>query len=247
MGNIKKISVVIPAHNEEKYISGCLSAIEIAKKQITVAVEIIVVLNRCDDLTESIARHFGVVTIVDESRCIAAVRNRGIAEATGDVLVTCDADSRLHPRSLLLVMEALGKPDIIAGGMPIRYDRRSLGIRASELCLDIAVKLTGLSAGAFWGRTHDFRAISGFDENFLIIEDVDFARRLKAYGKSKKMRYICLDKAPLQTSSRKFDHFGDWSFFKMATLDAPRVWRSLKRVDTDFADEYFHDFNNKKK
>ena len=247
MSGANKISIIIPAHNEENFIGGCLAAIEAASKHVSHDVEVIVVLNRCNDGTEKIARDFGAVTVIDESRCIAAVRNRGITQATGDILITCDADSRLHSHALVLVINALEQPDIIGGGMPIRYDRRSSGIRASELCLDMAVKITGLSAGAFWATTNTFRAVSGFDENLLIVEDVDFARRLKAYGKSQKKRYVCLDKAPLLTSSRKFDHFGDWSFFRFATLQAPRLWRSLKRIDTDFVDEYFHDFNDKKK
>ncbi|WP_039913604.1 glycosyltransferase [Cellvibrio mixtus] len=247
MNDAKKISIIIPAHNEERYINGCLAAIVAASNNVHQTVEIIVVLNRCNDATEQIAKRYDAFTVVDGSRCIAAVRNRGIAEATGDILVTCDADSRLHPQSLALVVEALSKQDIIGGGMPIRYDRRSLGIRMSELCLDFAVKLTGLSAGAFWAAADTFRSVSGFDENLLIVEDVDLARRIKAYGKSQKKRYICLNKAPLLTSARKFDHFGDWSFFRMATLDAPRIWRSLKRIDTDFADEYFHDFNDQNK
>lgn len=246
MNDAKKISVIVPAHNEEKFIAGCLAAIEVAAKNVAQDVELVVVLNRCSDSTEQIAKGFGASTVTDESRCIAAVRNRGIAEATGDILVTCDADSRLHPHALMLVVEALRNPDIIGGGMPIRYDRRSPGIVASEWCLDLAVTLTGLSAGAFWGRAADFRALGGFDENLLIVEDVDFAKRLKAFGKKQHKRYICLNKAPMLTSSRKFDHFGDWSFFKMATLDAPRIWRSLKRIDTDFADEYFHDFNDRR-
>lgn len=236
----------MPAHNEEKYISGCLNAIAVAARGLSQDIEVVVVLNRCGDTTGNIAREFGAKTVADESRCIAAVRNRGINEATGDILITCDADSRLHPDALRLVVEALANPKILGGGMPIRYDRRSAGIRASELCLDIAVKITGLSAGAFWAETETFRNLSGFDENLLIVEDVEFAKRLKSLAKAQRKKIVCLNKAPLLTSSRKFDHFGDWSFFKMATLDAPKVWRSLKRTDTQFADEYFHDFNDRK-
>lgn len=247
MDNTKKISVIVPAHNEERFIHDCLLAIKRSAEYAALEVEIVVVLNRCTDLTEQIAKSFGAVTLVDESRCIAAVRNRGIDVATGDILVTCDADSRLHLKALYFVADALRDPDIIGGGMPIRYDRRSLGIKASELCLDAAVAITGLSAGAFWARAETFRALCGFDENLLIVEDVEFARRMKVFGKAVNKRYICLNKAPLLTSSRKFDHFGDWSFFKMATLGAPKLWRSLKRIDTEFADEYFHDFNDKKK
>ncbi|HTF95674.1 MAG TPA: glycosyltransferase [Cellvibrio sp.] len=151
------ISVVVPAHNEEKFISGCLFAINIAEKNLTqksgsFRVETVVVLNRCTDATEQIAKEHGAVTVVDESRCIAAVRNRGIAEATGDILVTCDADSRLHPQALCMVVDALRDSKIIGGGMPIRYDRRSAGIVVTEWFLDLCVILTGLSAGAFWER-----------------------------------------------------------------------------------------------
>lgn len=247
MKSFTKISVVVPAHNEERFIAGCLEAISVAAKKVTQVIETIVVLNRCSDATEKIAAHFGAVTLVDESRCIAAVRNKGIAAASGDILVTCDADSRVHPDAFKQVVAALQNPGILGGGMPIRYDRRSAGIIASEWCLDLAVRVTGLSAGAFWAETETFRALNGFDENLLIVEDVEFAKRLKALAKSQNKKIMCLYKAPLLTSSRKFDHFGDWSFFKMATLDAPRVWRSLTRKDTQFADEYFHDFNDRKR
>lgn len=42
-----RISVVIPAHNEEKYIGKCLESIIEASKLLKDQVEIIVVLNRC--------------------------------------------------------------------------------------------------------------------------------------------------------------------------------------------------------
>jgi len=52
------ISVVIPAHNEEKYIGKCLSAVKSAAKYVSDSVEMIVVANRCTDKTVTIAKHF---------------------------------------------------------------------------------------------------------------------------------------------------------------------------------------------
>lgn len=246
MATFTKISVIVPAHNEEKFIEGCLRAILRSAEQISIALEIIVVLNRCDDATQTIAEQYNAICLTDESRCIAAVRNKGCLAATGDIIVTCDADSRLHPNALKNVIETLSQPRIIGGGMRIVFDRYSPGIRATQCMLDIAEKLTGLPCGAFWTTKEAFLAVSGFNEQLTVAEDVDFARKLKAYGKSISKKYILLKSSPLITSTRKFDHFGDWMVLKMIFFDAFRIRRSLKGIDTDFADEYFHNFNDKK-
>ena len=68
-------SIVIPAHNEEAYIGPCLEAARTAASRIDPPVEIVVVLNRCTDRTEEIARAAGAVVIPDESRCLAKIRN----------------------------------------------------------------------------------------------------------------------------------------------------------------------------
>ena len=55
-----KFSVIIPAHNEEKYIGKCLQSVLSAAKYVRPdRVEIIVVANRCTDNTVKIARHYG--------------------------------------------------------------------------------------------------------------------------------------------------------------------------------------------
>lgn len=59
MNILYKFSVIIPAHNEEKYIDKCLKSILNASEYVTDNVEIIVVANRCTDKTELIAKHYG--------------------------------------------------------------------------------------------------------------------------------------------------------------------------------------------
>jgi glycosyltransferase involved in cell wall biosynthesis len=237
------ISIVIPAHNEQYYLGGCLEAAAIAARAVNVNVETVVVLNRCTDGSERIARQHGAHVVRDDSRCIAAVRNRGVAAASGEVIVTCDADSRLHPRMLPAVLRELAR-GAVGGGVDIRYERRSRGIRATEWVFRLIMRTTGISCGAFWTTRRAFDAVGGFDERLLLAEDVDFARRLRRHGKAQGLRYVALWDAPLATSSRKFDRYGDWSFFLMPVLDSRRIWRSLRRSDTAFADEYFHDFND---
>ncbi|AIE80162.1 Glycosyltransferase [Bacillus cereus] len=51
-----KFSIIIPAHNEEKYIRKCLDSIAKASEAYKEQTEVIVVLNRCTDQTEEIAK-----------------------------------------------------------------------------------------------------------------------------------------------------------------------------------------------
>jgi glycosyltransferase involved in cell wall biosynthesis len=200
------------------------------------------VLNRCTDQTGNIAARFGATLVEDNSRCLAAIRNRGVEVATGRILVTCDADSRLHPNMFGRVLEELERR-AIGGGVDVAFDRRSVGIRVSEALLRLAVRVTGVSCGAFWTTREAFDEIGGFDEKLVMAEDYDFGRRLRALGKARGARYRTLWDTPLTTSSRKFDRFGDWSLLRMLVLDAARIRRSLQRRDTEFVDEYFYDFN----
>ena len=55
------ISVVIPAHNEEKYIKRCIDSIKYADSVFPGNTEIIVVCNRCTDHTADIAKENGAV------------------------------------------------------------------------------------------------------------------------------------------------------------------------------------------
>ena len=59
-----KVSLIIPAYNEEKYIIGCLDSIT---KQKIMPDEVIVVNNNCSDSTLSIVKRYSFVKIVNET------------------------------------------------------------------------------------------------------------------------------------------------------------------------------------
>ena len=58
--NPLRFSVLIPARNEERFIGACLDSIRVAARSYQDQLELIVVLNRCSDKAEEIARAFGV-------------------------------------------------------------------------------------------------------------------------------------------------------------------------------------------
>ena len=101
---MKKISVIIPAHNEEKYIGKCLDSIKTAESNINLPLEIIVALNRCTDRTKDIAQSYQAITVREDEKNIAKIRNAGVKASTGDVIVTIDADSWMTPNMLQKVI-----------------------------------------------------------------------------------------------------------------------------------------------
>ena len=90
-----RYSVLVPAHNEEAYIGHCLQSIKAAAEKITADVEIIVALNRCSDQTAAIAADHQAVSVTENSKNLARIRNAAARAASGDIIVTIDADSRM--------------------------------------------------------------------------------------------------------------------------------------------------------
>ena len=231
---------MIPARNEERLLGACLESIRSASSGYEPQVEVIVVLNRCTDNTEAIARGFGARIVREDARNLARIRNTGARAAAGSVLITIDADSTMSPGVFAAVDRALSSGQTIGGGTRIVPQRSSLGIRVTMLLFDSFVWITQLSAGMFWCRLEDFAAIGGFNEELVSAEDLDFARRLKAYGAKQGRRFRTLADAHIVTSCRKFDAYGDWCLLTKPVL----VWRLWKGRNPGAAAAFYYDFTH---
>ena len=97
----KFISVITPAHNEELFIKKCLCSVKDAAREVSEAVEHIVVLNHCTDRTGEIATHLGARVITDGSLNLSHIRNKGAEASRGDIIVTIDADNQMTSNMLL--------------------------------------------------------------------------------------------------------------------------------------------------
>lgn len=95
-----KISIIIPAHNEEKYIGKCLESVSRASKLCKNQVEIIVVLNRCTDRTEEIAKSYDCIIVKNNDKNLSKIRNAGVEIASGEIIVTIDADTQMNEHVL---------------------------------------------------------------------------------------------------------------------------------------------------
>ena len=237
-------SVIIPAHNEEKYIGKCLRSILGAAKYVKPHnVEMIVVANRCTDKTSDIAKHFGARVIKNEDKCISAIRNAGVKAARGRIIVTIDADSRMTKYSLREIKNMLSSGKYIGGGTMPRFDRMSLGIAVSSMYVAINImpimikNKAALSGAMFWCYKRDFEEIGGFDETLVSLEDMDFAVRLNKLGIKRGKKYGTLTKSYVLTSSRKFDELGDWYLIKNRDITK----RIFTGKDREAADKFYYD------
>lgn len=238
-------SVVIPAHNEEKYVARCIGSVRGAAKYYGGPAEIIVVCNRCTDKTADIAKKCGARIILNEDRCIAKVRNAGILAARGDVIVTIDCDNRMTKGTLREIAALLDTGKYIGGGAPIRFERYSFPLFCNDMLCRLSFKITGLYCGIFWAERASFNAIGGFVEK-KAMEDVATARALKAYGKRNGKKYTVLRKNVLINSTRKYDDMGDWLYFTAAFKNAGALIKAAmgdKRELDALLDKMFYDYN----
>lgn len=89
---MKKISVVLATHNEEKNIGACLESVR------QMADEIVVVDGSSVDKTREIAKSFGAKVIKTTNPPIFHInKQKGLEEAGGEWILQLDADERVSP------------------------------------------------------------------------------------------------------------------------------------------------------
>ena len=97
----KRISVVIPCHNEEE---GVRAVIE---QMPPVVDEILVVDNASTDRTAEVARELGARVVFEERKGYGRAYKTGFAKARGDIVVTMDGDGTYPPNSIPLLVQVL--------------------------------------------------------------------------------------------------------------------------------------------
>ena len=87
-----KISVVLPAYNEGKYLKRCLESL--ISQDYRGNYEIIIVDSNSKDQTAKIAKSFGIKVVSAPRISPAVARQTGFAASTGEIIATIDADNQ---------------------------------------------------------------------------------------------------------------------------------------------------------
>lgn len=146
---MKKVSIIIPVYNVEKYIGECLDSIV---KQTYRNLEIILVDDGSPDNSGSVCDKYAdkderVRVIHKKNAGVSEARNSGLEIATGDYIAFADPDDWLEKDMIEKMVRALEYTD--ADASFCRFHTEILSDEALKYCSPVEEK-TGDSNNAIW-------------------------------------------------------------------------------------------------
>jgi len=202
-----KLSVIIPAYNEEKLIAYCLENLAVALASVTDPVfesELIVVDNNSTDRTAEIAKKAGAAVVFEPINQIARARNRGTEAAAGEWLLFVDADTWPGVAVLRNLRAVIERGGAVGGGSTMRIDSIPRAARILEMLWNFISPRFGWAAGGFFFcRADAFHELGGFSGELFASEEIDFSRRLGRWGRARGLHFVILKGSPVLSSGRK--------------------------------------------
>ncbi len=202
-----KVSIIVPAFNEERLIAETLRRIQTAAAVFARrhwAVELIVCDNNSTDRTAELARAAGATVVFEPINQIARARNRGAEAATGDWLLFIDADS--YPDAALFdaAADCIANGRCLAVGSTVKLDGHHPVARFGAGGWNWLSRCFTLLAGSFICCEADaFRRVGGFSQELYAGEEIELSKRLKQLGRVTHRQVVILHRHPLLTSARK--------------------------------------------
>ncbi len=204
-----KVSVVIPAYNEEAFLPKTLDALSTALNA-TPDAEIIVVDNESTDTTRAIALQNGARIVKEAEHNIGKVRNTGAEAAKGDVFVFVDADTIVRSGTFEKIIEAMSNDRCFGGSVKVEYETASRGwVRFFMRSWTFWARFTKMRQGALqFCRRDVFRELGGYDKTIYVGEDIEFHWRLDKLAKEHGGLTAFIETPMVLTSSRRWEKMG---------------------------------------
>lgn len=179
------ISIIIPAFNEENYISYCLESI--AKlNNVSLDKEIIVVDNGSSDNTREISKSYNAKVLLKKEGTIGSLRNYGAKTSKGDFIAFLDADCVVPVDWLGKASKYLNEENRAILGFRLSIPKNSNWVAQSWDLLfakrNVTSEVDWIPSGNMIMTREAFSLINGFDETLESNEDYDFCFRVKNQG-----------------------------------------------------------------
>jgi glycosyltransferase involved in cell wall biosynthesis len=184
-----RVSVIVPAFNSQNTIEDCLDSflrLDYPKENV----EIIVVDNGSTDQTRAILerRAAEIVLLHEHKRGPAAARNRGLLNATGQVVAFTDSDCVVESNWLRSIVSTLHEKQVGAAGGRIlakipcnRIEQFGELIHDHHSAIEVCEPPYVITMN--WAsRLSVLEEVEFFDDSFTRCEDVDLSYRLLQAG-----------------------------------------------------------------
>jgi len=175
---------VIPVRNDAARLRDCLNSIH-ASAQCS-EIEILVVDNGSTDNSVEVARKGDATVLSLPGLRVSALRNRGAAAASGDLLAFIDSDHEIGRGWVSSAFQSLEDGSVAAAGAlcypprnPTWVQRIYDGLRDHRAGRR---DVNWLGSGNLVVRRDAFVAVGGFDQELEVCEDVDLCQKLRAAG-----------------------------------------------------------------
>lgn len=245
-----KLSFVIPAYNEEKFIGPCLESVLRDATASGRDFEVVVVNNASQDRTKEVAASYAGVKVVDEpQKGLVRARDAGYHASTGDLIANVDADVELPTGWTDKVFaEFEANPNLVALSGPYIYkDVSRWQSQLIRLYYDVVIinhhinhdllkRGAVLQGGNFVVRREALEKIGGYNHQFEFYgEDTDVACRIQRVGTVKFTRAL-----PMYTSNRRLQ--GEGYLKSSAKYVVNYLWtlnfkKPFTKSEQDFRDE----------
>ncbi|MBI2445822.1 glycosyltransferase [Candidatus Micrarchaeota archaeon] len=206
-----KLSVIVPALNEEKIICHTLREL---KKRLPKGTQIVVADGKSTDGTAALARKYADVVYERgrdwQAASIAAGRNAGARKAKGDIFLFNDADTLPQKEFVDKALEILRmQPDVVSVGCVVRPDVSDWNTQLFFSILNGIVRVSTaigrpvIAGNCVFYRADAFWKVHGFDEDMHASEDQDLSLRVSKIG-----RVVLLTQYTAYTSNRRLQQMG---------------------------------------
>ncbi len=186
-----KISVVIPALNEESHLEKTLQSITKQEGDY----EFFVVDGGSSDNTVTIAKRY--TTVINSLRGRAIQMNTGAKACSGDILLFLHADTILPDCAFREIRKRMKDVSVAGGSFYIAFDADTFILKGVSFVTRFNFRLFHFGDQGIFVRRNVFQTLRGYKE-IPIMEDYDFYKRLGKQGK------VILIRMPVISSARRF-------------------------------------------
>lgn len=192
------ISVVIPAYNEEKLLARCLDSL--VHQNIQQPFEVILVDNDSTDTTREIAQKYTqklfLCIFIEKTKGRGAARKLGFSKATGDIILSTDADTIVPVDWITQLTSVFTDTTIVAVTGTCRIIECAYFTNVFfNTCYQTSTELLYRLIEGHWCligpnfavRRDLYVKTAGFDASLNCREDADLSAKIALLGKIKRI------------------------------------------------------------